>query len=114
MAPPSNFYETIKMDARNFFDPTKGALRRNQFGYAVGGPFWKDRLFWFTDYQGTRESRGASTGLVTVPTINERSGVFDPSAFVDANGVPQTVKGDYWAQVLSQRLGYTRDQWRAI
>jgi hypothetical protein len=25
---------------------------------------------------------------------------------VDANGVPETVKGPYWAQLLSQRLGY--------
>ena len=48
-------------------------LRRNQFGYAVGGPFWKNKLFWFTDYQGTRQVGGASTGFVTVthclPTI---------------------------------------------
>ena len=33
--------------------PSRSELRRNQFGYAVGGPFWKNQLFWFTDYQGT-------------------------------------------------------------
>jgi hypothetical protein len=96
------FLRNDKMDARNFFDPSKGSLRRNQFGYAVGGPFWKNKLFWFTDYQGTRESVGASTGLVTVPTPDERNGIFDPGVFAGA-----AVKGDYWAQVLSQRLGYT-------
>jgi hypothetical protein len=32
-------------------------LKRNQFGYAVGGPALKNRLFWFTDYQGTRQSQ---------------------------------------------------------
>jgi hypothetical protein len=101
------FLRNDKMDARNFFDPEKSALRRNQFGYAVGGPFWKNKLFWFTDYQGTRESQGASTGLVAVPSPDERNGIFDPSVFTDANGNPQLVKGDYWAQVLSQRLGYT-------
>src|SRR2546427_6931020 len=52
------FLRNDKLDARNFFDPTKSELRRNQFGYAVGGPFWKNKLFWFTDYQGTREIRG--------------------------------------------------------
>ena len=41
-----------------------------------------------------------------MPSAAERSGVFDPSSFVDSNGVPQTVKGDYWAQTLSTRLGY--------
>ncbi len=101
------FVRNNAMDARNFFDPEKSKLQRNQFGYAMGGPFWRNKLFWFTDYQGTRENQGASTGVVSVPTNDQRSGIFDPSAFLDANGVPQTVKGDYWAQQLSQRLGYT-------
>jgi len=100
------FLRNDKLDARNFFDPTKSKLRRNQFGYAVGGPFWRDRLFWFTDYQGTREVVGASTGLVSVPDTAQRGGAFDPQAFADANGNPQVVKGDYWAQALTRRLGY--------
>jgi len=32
------FLRNNALDARNFFDPSKAALRRNQFGYAVGGP----------------------------------------------------------------------------
>ncbi|HEX4167233.1 MAG TPA: carboxypeptidase-like regulatory domain-containing protein, partial [Bryobacteraceae bacterium] len=100
------FLRNDDFDARNFFDPTKAELRRNQFGYAVGGPFLKNKLFWFTDFQGTREVRGASTGLVPVPSTAERSGDFDPSTFVDASGNPTAVNGSYWASVLSQRLGY--------
>jgi hypothetical protein len=101
------FLRNDKLDARNFFDPTKAELRRNQFGYAVGGPFWKNKLFWFTDYQGTRQVAGDSTGLVDVPTTAERSGNFAEGAFLDFNGNPATVQGAHWAQVLSQRLGYT-------
>ncbi len=100
------FLRNDKFDARNFFDPTKAELRQNQFGYAIGGPFVKNKLFWFTDYQGTRQVSGASTGIVQLPTAAQRQGIFDPSAFVDANGNPMTVNGSYWAQVLSQRLGY--------
>src|SRR6516164_8524503 len=101
------FLRNDKFDARNFFDPTKAELRRNQFGYAIGGPILKNKLFWFTDYQGTRQVAGASTGLVPVPSPAERSGVFDPSAFVDTNGNPTVVNGNYWAKVLSSRLGST-------
>src|SRR5713101_4892356 len=111
------FLRNDKFDARGFFDPTKAELRRNQFGYAVGGPFWKDKLFWFTDYQGTREIRGASTGSVPVPTTLQRGGTFTAADFADSSGSPLLVNsqacpggatcGLNWADTLSNRLGYT-------
>jgi Carboxypeptidase regulatory-like domain len=108
------FLRNDKLDAKNYFAPSKSELRRNQFGYAAGGPIWKNKLFWFSDYQGTRQVQGAETGLVTVPTAAERAGSFDPSVFgtTDSNGnpIPTTVDGPYWAQVLTQRLGYTVTQ----
>src|ERR1051325_7693308 len=52
------------LDATNYFDTSKAELRQHQFGYAVGGPLWKNKIFWFTDYQGTRIVQGASTGAV--------------------------------------------------
>jgi hypothetical protein len=94
------FLRNDKLDARNFFFPSKSELRRNQFGYAAGGPVWKNKIFWFSDYQGTRQVQGAETGLLTVPTAAERQGMFDPATLTGA------VDGPYWAQVLSQRLGY--------
>src|SRR6266404_4669267 len=114
------FLRNDKFDARGFFDPTKAELRRNQFGYAVGGPFWKDKLFWFTDYQGTREIRGASTGSVSVPTAAQRGGTFTPADFADSNGVPLLVDsqpcpggatcGLNWADTLTQRLAANTGQ----
>src|SRR6266851_2459466 len=110
------FLRNDKFDARGFFEPTKGELRRSQFGYAVGGPFWKNKLFWFTDYQGTREIRGVGT-VAPLPTAAQQDGNFDPSAFLDANGAPLLVNsqpcpsgatcGLNWAQTLSNRLAYT-------
>jgi Carboxypeptidase regulatory-like domain/TonB dependent receptor len=105
------FLRNDKFDAHNFFDPTKAELRRNQFGYAVGGPFWKNKLFWFTDYQGTRQVTGASSGQVQVPTQAQRGGVFSPSDLsgtVQSNPCPPGATcGSNWEQELTARLGYT-------
>ncbi|PWT86343.1 MAG: hypothetical protein C5B56_12610, partial [Proteobacteria bacterium] len=109
------FVRNDKFDANDYFANAsqlpKTELRRNQFGYAVGGPFWKNKLFWFTDYQGTRQVQGATTGLVFLPSADQRLGNFDPMTFTttDGNGnpAPTTVDGPYFAQQLSQRLGYT-------
>jgi hypothetical protein len=106
------FLRNDKFDAKNYFFGGKSELRRNQFGYAVGGPFWKNKLFWFSDYQGTREVSGAE-GSANVPTTQERQGIFDPCSFgtfvtpvcTAATFTPNTVDGGYWAQVLDQRLG---------
>jgi hypothetical protein len=95
------FLRNSDMDSRSFFNTSVAVLKRNQFGYAVGGPALKNRVFWFTDYQGTRQSQGSSSSLSVLPSVAQRGGVFDPS---DLNGA---VTGPYWAQVLSTRLGYT-------
>src|SRR5438477_969657 len=98
------FLRNDKLDATNYFAPGKSELRRNQFGYAAGGPVWKNKIFWFSDYQGTRQVQGAETGLVTVPTADQRTGIFDPALLTGA------VDGPYWAHMLSTRLGYAVTQ----
>jgi Carboxypeptidase regulatory-like domain len=104
------FLRNDKLDAINYFFTSKSELRRNQFGYAVGGPFWKNKLFWFTDYQGTRQVSGAEA-TASLPTDNERQGLFDPSLLTGSvdgsSGTPATCPNCGWAQVLTQRLGYT-------
>jgi Carboxypeptidase regulatory-like domain/TonB-dependent Receptor Plug Domain len=50
--------------------PQKPILIRNQFGGTFGGPIWKDRLFFFGDYEGTRQLVHA-VNSATVPTANQ-------------------------------------------
>lgn len=93
------FLRNDDMDARGFFDTGKGALKKNQFGYAVGGPAIRDKLFWFTDYQGDRQVNGGTASEIQVLSPAERQGN------VGVDKLTGSVTGPYWAQVLSQRLG---------
>jgi outer membrane receptor protein involved in Fe transport len=59
------------------------ASRWNQFGGTIGGPIFKDKLFFFGDYQGTRQSSGI-TNQLTIPTqqvIDTCVGAGDGSGF---------------------------------
>jgi len=59
----------------------KPILIRNQFGGTLGGPIWKDRLFIFGDYEGTRQLVHAVM-QATVPTANQ----YGISDLAKANG----------------------------
>ena len=106
------FLRNTDLDARNYFSPTRGAFNQNQFGGTFGGPIRKNKLFFFTDYQGTRSTQGVDSGRIPVPSLQDRTGNLSElaSSFVttDASGntVPTTVSGPYWAGLLSQKLGY--------
>ncbi len=103
------FLRNDAMDAKNYFltGQPKSELHRNQFGFTAGGPFWKNKIFWFTDYQGTRQVQGAET-TVFLPTAAERQGIFDPTILTGT--VDGTAGGACpacgWPTELSQRLGY--------
>ena len=69
------FLRNDSLDARNFFLPQVLPLKRNQYGGTIGGPFKKDRVFFFADYQGTRLRQGLSFNDV-VPSAAEKNGNF--------------------------------------
>lgn len=78
------FLRNEALNARNLFapatvdNPKKPVFRRNQYGFAVGGPVIKERTFFFGDFQGTRQSIGRVL-ISNVPTLAQRSGNFSSS-----------------------------------
>ncbi len=62
------------------------SLVRNIFGAAVGGPVLKDRLFYFLNYEGRRDSQGASVNAGTVPNDSYRAGNIQYQAINHSGG----------------------------
>jgi hypothetical protein len=96
------FFRNTNLDARNYFSPERAEFNQNQPGGTVGGPLVRGKVFFFGDYQATRTTQGIETGNISVPSLLNRSGNFSDIAG-DLDGV---VNGPYFANVLSQRLGY--------
>lgn len=96
------FLRNTDLDARGFFDPSLAPYIQNQFGGTLGGPIKKDKVFFFGDYQGTRNTQGIETGLLPVPSLADRTG----NLLDLANSLTGTVQGSNAASLLTQRLGY--------
>ena len=96
------FLRNTALDARNFFSPQRSFYRQNQFGGTIGGPIKKNKVFFFGDYQGTRQSQGVDTGLIPVPSFADRSG----NLADHAGSLTGAVSGPYLANLLTQKLGY--------
>ena len=80
------FIRNTDLNAAGYFKPTtvggtgnvipfqKPTFNRNQFGVNFGGPIIKDKLFYFVDYEGFRQTL-KPLSVFTLPTQNELNGV---------------------------------------
>ena len=85
------YFRNDKMDTNDFFsiraNAPKPANDQNQYGGNLGGPVVKDHGFFFTDYEGTRITRGV-TRITRVPTSDERAGIFASTVRDPLTGLP--------------------------
>ncbi|MGO8718167.1 MAG: carboxypeptidase regulatory-like domain-containing protein [Acidobacteriaceae bacterium] len=62
------------VNASNYFSTSPDTLKRNQFGFSLGGPLRKDKTFWFGSYQRTTFRYGSNSNIAFGPTTAELNG----------------------------------------
>jgi len=75
-----DFYRDDKFDSRNYFNPEpnpKSPFNRKQFGFNVGGPAVKNKLFYFFSYEGLRHTQGVDLNAGVLSDA-QRAAVTDP------------------------------------
>jgi hypothetical protein len=73
------FIRNGAVNATQYYIPGKDTLKRNQYGFAIGGPFVKDRLFGFVSLQQTA-TRSQSQIYSYVGTPAQQAGMFTQTA----------------------------------
>ena len=68
----SYYFQNDTLSAKNVFETAVPAFRKNQFGYSIGGPIVRSKVFFFTSYEGLRQSGGRGS-LFTVETPEFRN-----------------------------------------
>src|SRR5208337_3428739 len=99
------FLRHYKTDANYWFNNQQGlplpALRHNIFGGTIGGPIFKNKTFFFFDYEGRRYTDQAGPYFYGVPSDAERGGDFSEvcgyaGGTFDQNGICSTPNGQLW------------------
>lgn len=90
-----HFVRNDVFDARHTFALANPPLKRNQFGFTLGGPVRRNDWFFFGSYEGTRQRRGRTFNSL-MPSMPQRDGQFSNNIFD-----PSTTR--------QQGAGYVRD-----
>jgi hypothetical protein len=95
------------LNAINYFATKQDALKRNQFGGVIGGPIFKNRLFYFASFQGTTVNNVSQGNTAFVPTAAERQGIFPTKITNPATGQPfatNTIPSTLWNPLSTAML----------
>ncbi|HVW77885.1 MAG TPA: carboxypeptidase-like regulatory domain-containing protein [Alloacidobacterium sp.] len=103
------FVRNNQMEARNYFsiNPNTGLpiapgpYHQNQFGFDVGGPILKDKLFYFVNYEGYRQTQSAIVNAYA-PTAAMFTGdfsqagvnIYDPATYNPATNMRTQFPGN--------------------
>ncbi|MGH9721852.1 MAG: carboxypeptidase regulatory-like domain-containing protein [Bryobacteraceae bacterium] len=109
------FVRNKAFDANNFFAPTPEDLKRNQYGFTLGGPVFPAKTWFHTHYEGLREITGlsarayAATRAMMGGDFREVAEIiYDPATFDPGTGrrqpFPNQTIPDNRINAVSRRL----------
>ena len=70
------FVRNTELNASNFFSRQQDKLKRNQLGFTLGGPLWKNKLFAFGGFQQQWIRTASGSSRAQTLTAAERRGDF--------------------------------------
>src|SRR5262247_1602267 len=99
-----NYFRNERLDGRNAFAASQSQdppFRRNQPGFTIGGPIRKDKVFFFTAYEGLIRRESAFTTILSDPSILQpTAGQQDLIATLIGSGSPAPVAQGQQLQAL--------------
>src|SRR6266852_2851932 len=112
-----SFWEYLRNDAADANDfflnqqaVARPALRWNQFGFTLGGPIMKDKLFFFASYQGSRFKTTGTPTPITIESPQWEQAVINTDQATGVNSVAGLLYGKFGQNVAGTTLN-TPDQY---
>jgi hypothetical protein len=92
------FYENQNWQANSWANKyltpiaARANFHQNQFGATFGGPVYKNKLFFFADFEGFRNTTASAQTVISVPSRRMRTGDFSELLGATPNEFGQTIQ----------------------
>ncbi len=105
------FYENQLWQANTFANKylnpivPRSNFHQNQFGATIGGPIIRNKLFFFGDYEGFRNTTANASTVISVPSLRMRTGDFSELLGAPTLDFNQTIPVAQYKQLYNTTSG---------
>ncbi len=106
-----SFYENQDWQANSWANKyltpiaARANFHQNQFGATLGGPVYKNKLFFFADFEGFRNTTASAQTVISVPSRRMRMGDFSELLGTVPNEFGQTIQAAGIIQLYNTTAG---------